>query len=210
MMCGADEKICPGPIRRPDWTVTLFDVFDLQEVDSKINAQNRWSLRCFCSQNLQLVQGQRWTQGNQVFVEILHQLRWNHEVGEFDLLTSMKWCSIYCFGMIWSTSKIIFCQFLFWGRPNCIFYLILKLFPLIDVKYEKGEMFDILTQSFLYYKKYERSVLLWVITNISYKMLGNGIWFYKHCFEAYIKIRSLCLEHWQYMLMLFCTFSPIF
>ena len=134
MMCGADEKICPGPIRRPDWTVTLFDVFDLQEVDSKTNAQNRWSLRCFCSQNLQLVQGQRWTQGNQVFVEILHQLRWNHEVGEFDLLTSMKWCSIYCFGMIWSTSKIIFCQFLFWGRPNCILYLILKSFPLIGVK----------------------------------------------------------------------------
>ena len=75
MMCGADEKICPGPIRRPDWTVTLFDVFDLQEVvvDSKTNSQNRWSLRCFCSQNLQLVQGQRWTQGNQVFVEILNQ-----------------------------------------------------------------------------------------------------------------------------------------
>ena len=60
-------------------------------------------------------------------------------------------------------------------RPNCILYLILKLFPLIDVKYEKGEMFDILTQSFLYYKKYERSVLLWVITKISYKMLRNGI-----------------------------------
>ena len=49
--------------------------------------------------------------------------------------------------------KDILLPILILRKTQLCFYLILKLFPLIDVKYEKGEMFDILTQSFLYYNK---------------------------------------------------------